>query len=140
MPREIKFRAWDKELKKFYEPTFRGYEWNIFEIMLWMQWHILAIDSSREGSTKQVYYLKEYYERFEIMQFTWLKDKNEIEIFEWDILKWIDSLIEVKFENWMFLGLSISDWVSIWNSLSSRLCLNTLEIVWNIYKNPELLK
>jgi uncharacterized phage protein (TIGR01671 family) len=110
--REIKFRAWDGDMMQ----------------------HNIALDShgwfsqqTGEGGDK-------------VMQYTGLKDKNGKEIYEGDIVRTNHSFVEVgevKFQ----LGQFIMKNHSLANSLP-RLIENkwTLEILGNIYENPELLK
>ncbi len=78
-----------------------------------------------------------------VCQFTGLKDKNDKEIYEGDIVK-LDgegSLTEVRYrdgqfevEQVEFRNVMGDAWVSI------RVEKNGLEIIGNIYENPELLK
>jgi uncharacterized phage protein (TIGR01671 family) len=92
-----------------------------------------------------------------LSQYTWLKDKNWKEIFEWDILKsnrtpsWREVndffiLIEWNSNVWAFC---IHDWLwwSRWSNINSHLAdffitwhnIYSFEVIWNIYENPELL-
>ena len=70
-------------------------------------------------------------DNYELMQYTWLKDKNWKEIYEGDIVEktledWIPNLTEeIIWKNWGFYPLT----------LYALEC----EIIWNIYENPELL-
>ncbi len=122
MKREIKFRAWVKD-KRFGQEMF-----NIVMIS-WMQ-NGEVILSGRGGSV----HLKDC----EIMQYTNLKDKNGKEIYEGDIfhigdekikyiVEWHDSGLKGRqYNNKSYVG------IDHWHL--------DLEIIGNIYENPELLK
>ncbi len=115
--REIKFRSWNERMKQMYYGE---------EVCL-----ILNRDTNcYEGI---VYYCKED-EREEIMQFTGLKDKNGVEIYEGDIVKWFNG----------------DNLVVHWNDTHPRFMLGKdamtrgdamgSVVMGNIYENPELLE
>ncbi|MCT2893684.1 YopX family protein [Lacticaseibacillus paracasei] len=81
MKREIKFRAWDSLKNRWYEPTFEGYRGKIEEIMLSPRGR-LTMRTMTESIDESM-----FPNRFELMQYTGLKDKNGREIYEGDILK-----------------------------------------------------
>lgn len=75
-------------------------------------------------------------DNYVLMQYTGLKDKDGVEIFEGDIVYDIetDSYGKIIFEEGKF--------VHEWQNISEDLCENHdgLEIIGNIYENPELLE
>ena len=119
--REIKFRAWDKENKVMIPAI------HIFINWMWVVW-----ENMRDGlewnddlrSTK----------RYELMQYTWLKDKNGKEIYEGD---YTDSGNMICFIDWMFIPYY--DWGNqeryedVWCDWWSE-----CEIIGNQYENPNL--
>lgn len=125
--REIKFRAWDwKEMFKVSEIKYIN--WKTIK-------KVIATDA---------WYWDDCYAHWEkyseiLMQYTWLKDKNWKEIYEWDIMKscyWDLTTIIFNDENWRF------EWnKSFWCSHKDMkdLLRYGWEIIWNIYENPNLL-
>ncbi|USK56549.1 YopX family protein [Cytobacillus solani] len=127
--REIKFRAWDLDAQD------RMYSWD--EIKLHFSEHV-------------------EHEKVVVMQYTGLKDKNDKEIYEGDILNFVEFDTTgghrddreftgiVKWKNGMF---------EIWNKPDSEfygadggfvlqyiwLQDDEIEVIGNIYENPELL-
>lgn len=129
--REIKFRAWDKKSKKLTEPWIIRAEGQ-FVIPRWA-WQISQSE-------------------FEIMQFTGLKDKNEKEIYEGDICEIPDFYPDIFAENgeWKEIYLNtigkiifidgcfmINDGQEM--PLHAIIGIKEIEIIGNIYENPELL-
>lgn len=86
---------------------------------------------------EQINYLTSDWD-IELMQFTWLHDKNGKEIYEWDILKFRtkeNNFVKVYFDDG---GFKMKLWNTI-SSLSYFLGKYQCEIIWNIYESPELL-
>ena len=75
--REIKFRAWDNEVKKMY--TFDG----SLRIKFFKSGRIGVLTNRNDGNSLQIRKSREC----TIMQYTGLKDKNGVEIFEKDTVK-----------------------------------------------------
>lgn len=142
--REIKFRAWD-ELEK-------------------TMWTILdAGESSGDGSVQyfsgengllEIGRLEEYdtgmgistqFEKFPIMQFTGLKDKNGKEIYEGDVVEYEDYSL-----GYVMSKQPKSRGVIKWDKSNARYFLkgmiisksgvDTGEVIGNIYENNELLE
>ena len=150
--REIKFRVWDKlikkmitdgNVKKFLGENFGS--WNKNQPYDWDEWYpayeILAIFRYFKDI---VDYTIDPYEpksekRFKIMQYTGLKDKNSVEIYEGDIV-YVASEDEKAMILWdkesARFVLQFKDWCADFDIYYEK----DLEVVGNIYDNPELLE
>jgi uncharacterized phage protein (TIGR01671 family) len=123
--REIKFRAWDKNLNKMdYNPIIDGIE-------------VGAIGINNFFDNSQI-----------PMQYTGLKDKNGKEIYEGDIVraKWIFSscrgVIEYVPKTMQFM---LREKDNDLHSLSGEWKIKDglkveIEVIGNIYENPEFIK
>jgi uncharacterized phage protein (TIGR01671 family) len=140
--REIKFRAWDKKTESMVEVMNLDYFTNsgcTKKSPSHLYVHEYSI--SFNGETDSLQY-DDISDRFELMQYTGLNDKNGKEIYEWDILQWKfnneDRLYKVLWDNGCgrWLVENINDTKDITHILHDSFT----EIVGNIYENPELLK
>lgn len=116
--REIKFRAWDKDLNK--------------------------MDYKIEICIAGKAYLNSYLNSIDnLMQYTGLKDKNGKEIYEGDIVEgkppeFVNYVKgEVKYGGLAFSFVGENLFYTVTNQSVKQ--LNEIEIIGNIYQNPELL-
>ena len=119
--REIKFRVWDKydnEMKYDAQDT---YDYIVNNIM--------------EDCFGDV--LKS--ERYEIMQYTGLKDKNGKEIYEGDIWRYEEIVGSVVFDKGAF-SLHTDLGKGAVGCLDIGIFRNACEVIGNIYENPDLLE
>jgi hypothetical protein len=115
--REIKFRAWNKEqnIMCYDNEDKNALYWDYD----WMQISTISMINSLFRSEDYIF-----------MQFTWLYDKNWVELYEWDIF-WM----WYEYEDWTHkywdrnIIKDIKDF-----DICDEFC-----IIWNIYENPNLV-
>lgn len=128
MEREIKFRAWDKNLKLMTTPFI---DFLVFE----------KSDNFKGGQVLKQNFEDEDFIPTEIMQFTGLYDKNYMEIYEGDIL----DIIEVNSTYTKGIVIFHSGCFSV-KQIGAEGLVSDLyrhrwsEVIGNIYENTELLK
>jgi uncharacterized phage protein (TIGR01671 family) len=121
--REIKFRAWDKEKKRWATEDEDG-------LIIFMDGCLGGVDFAcwDGGCTTD----QEYMSKYILMQFTGLKDKNGKEIYEGDIVRCPDGWIGTVYWD--------NDNLQWWAKDHKLSELNKPEVIGNIYENPELLE
>ena len=137
--REIKFRAWDKENKEWLRYVKKQLGWRgsqgVVEVKPLMTW---VYESSDGEAYNDLQFLIDS-EHFEVCQYTGLKDKNGKEIWEGDVVSgkacndepleicFIDACFELYDRGGNYYG-------------DLKQIYSMLEVIGNIYENPELLK
>lgn len=126
--REIKFRAWVKEKKAIFEVILIDYVSKKVTYLLERVGHLLSIRDAK-------------FNNVELMQYTGLKDKNNKEIYEGDILfeSFGERYYKVVFENGRFRGEFKGDFDEYSFDLID-IIVQGCKIVGNIYENPELME
>lgn len=134
MDREIKFRAWDNK-NKYMVTSKQG----VFTALR----NSMNIVRQDNGYYNNGDLLKPNKEKYTLMQFTGLEDKNGKEIYEGDILKFseVDTAIVIWNEKYAyFMVKPIQEYYFDSDVLGQALEYNdNVEKIGNIYDNPELL-
>lgn len=144
MNREIKFRAFDLEYKIMY-----------YNVVCGRNIVIAQLDEEEleeNDSFKPTYYTTENISQerpqvFEIMQYTGLKDKNGIEIYEGDIIIYKDytngAILSLKGEDKQPRRAAVIKLENIVTGFKAYgmadFDVRHIEVIGNIHQNPELL-
>ena len=128
--REIKFRAWDKEYKKMMEwgKQLKGLTQNGIKTVM---------SYNGESGWSDCYNLKD----IDLMQYTGLKDKNGVEIYEGDIIKgkeWEHGnshrhIGVVTYIGNAFRSVGINKYLGFHGSVDG-----SYEVIGNIHENSDL--
>ena len=138
-----KFRAWDKDSKVMRE----------IQHLVWAEDNLIAHCPPRGHEFSEWFTVILNGWEYQLMQSTGLKDKNGVEIFDGDVVRYTwDMLSDVnateKGKKVRISKVFWSDWRASW-AVGKKSCNNdlfryarngnTVEVIGNIYTNPELL-
>ena len=121
--REIKFRVWDKknlEMKDISAIWFKydeGPDW------------VHLVDGEKKGLTKS--------EDVVLMQYTGLKDRNGVEIYEGDIMGYKDDVMGYVF--YEKDGYLVGEGKYTSEPLAKMCISHDIDVIGTFYENPELL-
>lgn len=147
MTREIKFRAWDKDRKIIIKDEDIDHIDFKKKIVYWYDIEG-SYDENGDTEWRQVQAVSA---NIELMQFTGLKDKNGKEIYEGDVFKGRDTFGSPHpddFHSQRFIGKVIWDLCGFRVEYPLGKCdhnysdftdIDNIEIIGNIYENPELI-
>ena len=163
--RDIKFRAWDKETSMFitneafnalldgkriagaHQPVIETIQVERVEIVPPNKVGLFSTSDERRWSEEKTRIVEQPVQsiqgnpftmsRLDVMQYTGLKDKNGVEIYEGDILTAKDISGSGKIRDF---GNKVVEWRGGAWGYSNVMYPENNEVIGNIYENPELLK
>ncbi|WP_373757682.1 YopX family protein [Jeotgalibaca porci] len=129
--REIKFRVWCKQYEEFIQFNKMGF------LEDGSLWYVQGVDENEEEINPPYF---ENQNDWELMQYTDLKDTNGVEIYDGDVIRFIlgdynirEYVEEVVYSDGAF-------WCGNWLLFDAKMNDDDLEVLGNIYENPELLE
>ena len=123
MGREIKFRAWDCDLKKMFvtgdmPDLVIGFDGHVYDKGVKFTSQISCVSAN-----------------ISLIQYTGLKDKNGVEIYEGDIVQYQDP-----FETRNYVEVTVSVEINPYDGVNFNSMASDIEVIGNIHENPELLE
>ena len=136
--REIKFRAWLKKEKKMVKVS----ELRDIDTDIISDQNVIYFDFEKQE------YCNKGFDEVELMQYTGLKDKNGVEIYEGDIAKlpaYLTNNTEYAICKWLDNRFSVEDVIGFGfiDQKEKKVISDEwedFEVIGNIYENPELLE
>lgn len=133
--RQLKFRAWNKQkeiMNYDNEDDTEDYWDGIYTSDIGMVNRLLNIPDKDDYDS-----ISSFRNKYEVLEYTGLKDKNGVEIYEGDIVQFSDWPNKViAYKDVYFAGFSLKGTDLFLSGFDAQ----RMKVIGNIYENPELLE
>ncbi len=133
----IQFRAWDKETNKYFEPTYQAYMGRLEELTISLSGRL------KKRTCRGMVDESMFPGRYDVEQFTGLKDVNGKEIYEGDIIKSNYKYAQPKISQIIMEdgnSYIAGEDLATGNEMLVSDHVNEVEIIGNVHTKPELLE
>ena len=133
MNRELKFRFWDKRNDEWWQPTYNASEGELEDLTITKNGQIMMRDMTAHPQIVD--------DKFEVMQYTGLKDNNGKEIYEGDVVEiYLYEYASVDETQKITIGENKGG-RNFYRDVGYLQNINSkhVEIIGNMYENPELI-
>ncbi|MCB7465294.1 YopX family protein [Lactiplantibacillus plantarum] len=138
----IKFRAWDKETNKYFEPTYQAYMGRLEELTIALSGRL------QKRTCRGMVDESVFPGRYVVEQFTGLTDVNGKDIYEGDAVQPVSfhvnlkrgKTFEVKKGNYVYGKWIAKDISNKKFGVDGCYFSNEMQLIGNVHENPELLK
>jgi uncharacterized phage protein (TIGR01671 family) len=151
--RELKFRVWNKATKSWLNETAGTHCWSEYSINIFTGEIVEFVTGDNKFFSRadepSFYFDKTVVVKespYVIQQYTGIKDKNGKEIYEGDLINYTcvagegDYQKEINQEVFFEDGMFLFDRNALFSMGDSNFLKQSIEVVGNIFENPELLK
>ena len=139
--RQIRFRVWDNENKEYFKPIYKAYKGELLDLSVG-----LGGDVIRRTLEYCAEHVSKFPNRYLLEQFTGLRDKNNVDIYEGDIVTYSNRIgkidwhyFQAAFDLTFVKVIEGEPYIELKDPIPVPSWRFKLEVIGNIHENKELL-